>query len=148
MEDTSNRKWYSGMFTLEDWWAIWLGLGLILITLFFFWSGHSIKSWAITPGSWSAFSDIVKDLASNYASWIILVLVFTFLFSLSIFIMGTKVSRFLPGFIALILGSLIIFYLSSSEFMKRMDIGAPLLALIVGLVISNLRKPPAWLQPA
>ena len=136
------------MFTLEDWWAIWLGLGLILITLFFFWSGHSIKSWAITPGSWSAFSDIVKDLASNYASWIILVLVFTFLFSLSIFIMGTKVSRFLPGFIALILGSLIIFYLSSSEFMKRMDIGAPLLALIVGLVISNLRKPPAWLQPA
>jgi uncharacterized membrane protein YadS len=148
MAEVSNRKWYSGMISLEDWWAIWIGLGLIFLTMVFFWSGYSIKSWAITPGSWTNFSDIGKDLAANYVAWIILLLSFALIFSLSVSIMGTKISKFLPGFIALVIGSLLIFYLASSEFMKKMDIGAPLLALIVGLVISNLRKPPTWLLPA
>ena len=148
MTESTNQKWYSGMLTKEDWWAIWLGLGLIFLTMIFFWTGSSIKSWAVTPGSWSNFSGIKKDLAVNYPAWIILFVGFVFLFTLSTSIMGLKAKEFLPGFIALFVGSLFIFYLAASKFMKTMDIGAPLLALIVGLIISNLKKPPAWLQPA
>ena len=61
MTERSNQKWYSGMITKEDWWAIWLGLGLIFLTMIFFWSGSTIKPWAVTPGSWSNFSEIGKD---------------------------------------------------------------------------------------
>jgi uncharacterized membrane protein YadS len=148
MEDTVKPKWYSGMITKEDWWAIWLGLGLIFLTMIFFWSGSTIKSWAVTPGSWSNFSEIGNDLAKNYGAWIVLFIGFVFLFTLSTAIMGIQVKKFLPGFIVLFFGSLIIFYLSSSSLLKKLDIGAPLLALIVGLIISNLRKPPDWLKPA
>jgi uncharacterized membrane protein YadS len=148
MTDLSNRKWYSDMITKEDWWAIWLGLGLIFLTMIFFWSGNSIKSWAVTPGSWSNFSEIIKDVSLQYNAWIILFIGFVFLFTLSTAIMGIQVNKFLPGFIVLFIGSLLIFYLSASKFMQSMDIGAPLLALIVGLIISNIVKPPSWLQPA
>lgn len=148
MAESSNPKWYSEMFAKEDWWAVWLGLGLIFLTMIFFWSGSSIKSWAVTPGSWSNLSEITNDIAAHYGAWIILFIGFTLLFTVSTAIMGIEVKKFLPGFIVLFVGSLLIFYFSSSKLMKSLDIGAPLLALIVGLIVSNLKKPPAWLQPA
>jgi len=148
MKANENQKWYTGMITREDWWAVWLGLGLILLAMIFFWAEGSIKNWAITPGSWSNITGIMDDLIKNYVAWIILFIVFSALFAVSTSIMGIDIKKFLPGFIVLFLGSLIIFYLASSEFMKSLDIGAPLLALIVGLIISNLIKPPAWLLPA
>ena len=148
MNSNHNHKWYAGMITREDWWAVWLGLGLIVLTMLFFWMGGSIKSWAITPGSWGNFSKIIDDLAAHYLAWIILFIVFSVLFIFSTSIMGIKIRKFVPGFIVLLLGSLIIFYLAASEFLKSLDIGAPLLALIIGLIISNLIKPPAWLIPA
>jgi uncharacterized membrane protein YadS len=148
MESTKKQKWYASMLSREDWWAVWLGLGLIFFSMIFFWSGSSIKSWAITPGSWKNFSQIFDDLSVNFSAWIILFLVFSVLFVFSTSIMGIKIKKFLPGFVILFIGSLIIFYLAASEFMKSLDIGAPLLALIVGLIISNLKKPPSWLLPA
>ena len=138
MNSNHNHKWYAGMITREDWWAVWLGLGLIVLTMLFFWMGGSIKSWAITPGSWGNFSKIIDDLAAHYLAWIILFIVFSVLFIFSTSIMGIKIRKFVPGFIVLLLGSLIIFYLAASEFLKSLDIGAPLLALIIGLIISNL----------
>lgn len=148
MAEQSKQKWYSGMLSLEDWWAVWLGLGLIFLTMIFFWSGYSIKPWAVTPGSWSDLSGVGKDFAQNYPAWIVLLIAFSILFTFSTAIMGLKVKKFLPGFIVLFLGSLVIFYLSASQFLKHLDIGAPLLALIIGLIISNIKKPPQWLQPA
>ena len=99
MAEQEKLKWYSGMLSREDWWAIWLGLGLILLTMFFFWSGYSIKTWAITPGSWTDISGIGKDLATNYPAWIVLFIGFVLLFTLSASIMGVKIKEFLPGFI-------------------------------------------------
>jgi uncharacterized membrane protein YadS len=139
---------FSELWKKEDWWAVWLGLGLIFLTLIFFWTGSSIKSWAVTPGSWSDLSGIIDDLTGNYIAWIVLFIGFLFLFTLSTYIMGIEVKKYIPGFIVLFVGSLLIFYISASGFMKRLDIGAPLLALIIGLIISNLKKPPSWLQPA
>ena len=148
MVANEKQTWYAGMLSKEDWWAVWLGLGLIFLSMVFFWAGGSIKSWAVTPGSWNSFSGIIDDLVKNYTAWIILFLVFAALFVFSTSVMGIKIKKFLPGFTVLFVGSLLIFYLAASEFMKRLDIGAPLLALIVGLIISNMIKPPKWLQPA
>jgi hypothetical protein len=37
----------------EDWWAIWLGLGLVVAGYLFFAEGSSIKWIAVTPARWS-----------------------------------------------------------------------------------------------
>ena len=37
----------------EDYWATWLGLGIVLLALIAFSAGGSINGWAVTPGSWT-----------------------------------------------------------------------------------------------
>jgi uncharacterized membrane protein YadS len=47
----TNRKWYSGMTTQEDWWAVWIGLlffGLGLLTL----AGVDLVGWISYPRTW------------------------------------------------------------------------------------------------
>ena len=73
-------------------------------------------------------------------------LIFGVVFSFSMVAMRRNVAQFVPGFIILFLGSTAVFYLSTWEVAKKADLGAPLLALLIGLVIGNLVKLPAWFQ--
>jgi uncharacterized membrane protein YadS len=54
--------------------------------------------------------------------------------------------EFLSGYTILFIGSLGIFYLAGWSVVKKMDLGAPLLALIVGLVIGNIKAAPEWFK--
>ncbi len=130
----------------EDYWAIWLGLSIIAIALVYFLMGTSIKSWAVAPGGWSSIGDIGADMAKNFGGYLIVFALFGIFFTVSIAIMGRKVGEFIPGFIVLFLGSMFMFYLAGSAPMKKADIGAPLLALIIGLIIGNIIKLPAWME--
>ena len=60
--------------------------------------------------------------------------------------MGHRLKDFIPGFIILFVGSLFIFYRGRSETHAGFQYGSPLLALIVGLIISNVMKMPAWMK--
>jgi uncharacterized membrane protein YadS len=48
--------------------------------------------------------------------------------------------------VILFAGSVVIFYLAGNTLMERAHLGAPLLALLIGLVVGNLVKLPAWLS--
>ena len=37
----------------EDWWAIWLGLGIVVVAYGLFVNGSSIRWLAVTPAKWS-----------------------------------------------------------------------------------------------
>jgi len=60
--------------------------------------------------------------------------------------MGHSLKQFIPGFIILFLGSLVIFYLAGWKLMEDLNLEAPLLALIIGLIFSNLFKVPDWMK--
>lgn len=131
----------------EDYWAVWLGLGIVLLALFVYWGGSSIKSWAVTPGSWSSLDGLMADVAHHWTGYLIIFLLFGTVFTISMGIMGHKVSEYIPGYIILFLGSLAIFYVAGNSFVKNnLHLGAPLLALLIGLVIGNIIKLPGWFQ--
>ena len=54
----------------EDWWAIWLGLGIVLVAFLFFANGSSIRWIAVTPALQTAddFRRVVVDYASEAAA--------------------------------------------------------------------------------
>ncbi|MEW6441653.1 MAG: putative sulfate exporter family transporter [bacterium] len=134
------------MLRTEDWWAVWLGLGIVLVTLAVFYAGGTLRPWAPTPAEWARVPDLFSDLSRNALSYLAVFLFFGIAFTLSIAVMGRSVKTYVPGFAILFLGSLAIFALSAWTVMERADLGAPILALLAGLVISNLRRIPEWLK--
>jgi uncharacterized membrane protein YadS len=142
----SNGQGISQLWKREDYWAIWLGLTVIIVAMAFFWAGGTIKDLAVVPGKWVTASDLAADLAEHWSGFLAVFLGFSLFFTVSSSIMGITWRRFLPGFVILFVGSLAIFYLAGHGWMKRAHIGAPLLALIIGLVIGNIRAMPGWFK--
>lgn len=141
-------KSLASLFKTEDYWAIWLGLGVVFLTLAFFWAGATIKPYVVVPGEWKTFSDAAKDLAANYQAYILLFLGLLAVLTASAAAMGVSPKHFMPGFVVLFFFVLLVFYLAGWTEMKRLDLGAPLLALAFGLLLGNILPIPSWLRPA
>ena len=47
------RSIWSEAIRQEDWWAIWIGLGLVVVAVALFSGGQSIKWIAVAPQKWS-----------------------------------------------------------------------------------------------
>jgi len=137
---------FEKLWKTEDWWSVWLGLGTVLLALVTFWAGSPIKSWAVTPGKWSQFSAVGQDLAKNGAGYLTIFGFFGVVFAISMTIMGHKLSQFITGFVLLFATSLAIFYGAGWKVMQDYNVEAPLLALILGLAISNSLVIPEWLK--
>ena len=137
---------FDKLWKTEDWWSVWLGLGLVILAIIALWMGTSIKGWAVLPSKITGFSAVGADLAKNIGGYLIIFLILGVVFCVSMKLMGHKLKSFIPGFIILFVGALIIFYVAGTKFMNDWNIEAPLLALIVGLIISNVIKIPEWLK--
>jgi len=136
----------SNLLRTEDYWAIWLGMLVIALSVGFFWAGSTLKPWAVTPGTWSDPSQLTSDLAEHFFGFLSVFLGFGLVFAISMRIMGRNLGEFLLGYTILFLGSLAILYLAGWSEMERLDLGAPLLALLIGLVIGNIKAAPEWFK--
>ena len=47
----------------EDWWAVWLGVGTVIIAYLLFANGNSIGWIAVTPAKWATFQQLGADFA-------------------------------------------------------------------------------------
>ena len=138
----------SPFFTTEDYWAVWLGLGVIALAMGVFWVGSTIKALAVTPGTWSTIDEIGKDFVKHFGPYAAIFLGFGAIFSVSMWAMGRSVKEFALGYLIVFLGSLAIFYLAAWKLMKTWHMGAPLLALLIGIIIGNIIKMPRWFHTA
>lgn len=146
---TSPSGGWSDLWKKEDYWAVWIGLGITLIAMLFWASGSSfIKSIAIAIPTWSDFGVASKYLNANFGNIILMFLGFMLLFLIAIKILGYDVKKFIIGFIVLFAISLIVSVLGSWTVMKKYNMEAPLLALALGLIIGNIVRIPKWLDAA
>src|ERR1700728_3176010 len=130
----------------EDWWAIWLGLGIVVVAYGLFVNGSSIRWLAVTPAKWSTLSQLGAHFAANYDRYIAQFLVWLAVFSIALTALGHKARDFIPSFVILYLLAVAIFALGQWDKANTYDLEPPLVALVVGLALSNVFGLPRWLD--
>lgn len=139
----SGSKWYKK----EDYWAIVIGLGLIgFVTLAFFAGTIGIvKTMAVSIGGWSTdLAKLTVGLSKSSFGLITLLAFFLLVYSLGVKAMGQSISKFVKGFTALFLFSVLISVLGANQYSKDWQLETPVLALLVGLIVGNVFKLPEW----
>src|SRR5580704_3397457 len=81
----------------EDWWAIWLGLGIVLVGYVLFANGASLKWIAVTPEKWSSLPQLGAHFANNGLRYLAQFLAWIILFSVAIAALGHNPREFAPA---------------------------------------------------
>jgi len=136
----------SGLFANEDWWSVWIGLLVVALAWGLFAQGISLKWLAVAPAKWHTLAEAGRDLAAHLPNYLALLAIFALLFGAGVAALGQSLARFLPAFVILFAASLLIFTASAWSGASRYNLEAPLLALALGLLISNTTTLPAWFQ--
>ncbi len=129
----------------EDWWSIILALLLIGVAFILYSQGGSLKWLATGPAKWVTLDEAGRDLVSRLPALLGLYLVWAVLLTLSGAIIGHAPGKFLAGFTLLFIVSVFIFQLGAWSSASRYNLEPPLLALVLGLVVSNIWHIPDWL---
>jgi len=134
------------LYLKEDWWAIWLGLGIVVIAYLFFINGSSIKWIAITPAKWATFSELGSNLTEHIPQYLAQFVMWSIVFSVSIKALGHKLSEFFPSFVFVYLCSIVIFMIGAWKQASHYNLEPPLVALALGMIISNFIGLPKWMD--
>jgi uncharacterized membrane protein YadS len=138
----------NGFFASEDWWAVWIGLGLVVIAYAIFAAGGSIRPIAVAPAKWTAFPRVLADVGSHLPYFVGLFAVFAGLFGASVASQGASVLQFVRAFAVLFIASAFVFALGAWDVAVHYNLEPPLVALAGGLLVSNVFGVPEWLRPA
>jgi len=148
------KTWFSS----EDWWAVWLGLIIVLFAIPSV-IGVDAVGWLAKTKVWLHFSDSVAPISKNFADWSgLLCSVLTYVFILVLVTLGASVMkfdlrRFVAGFTVIFWSSYLCWILGHYGYIaetpdKRAALGIGwsmgltgeagfIIALMAGLVIGN-----------
>lgn len=138
----------SSWLTKEDWWAVWIGLFILCVGIVLWRFNGSLDIISFKMSAWDDLSDVLSVFREHAGTIILLYVVFLLIFSIAVKCIGYPVKMFASGFTLLFLLGLFTITVSSWEWAQQFQLEAPLVALIIGLILSNLLSIPNWLQPA
>lgn len=130
----------------EDLWAIWLGVGIVVVAWAFFAADSSIRWIAVSPAPWTTLSELAAHFADALPRYLAQFALWAVVFSASVKLMGVRVREFLPAFVFVYVCAVAIAAVGAWTYASRYNLEPPLVALALGLVISNLIGLPRWLD--
>jgi len=142
----TNSVGWRELWLKEDWWAIWLGLGLVIAALIAFASGSDLKWITVTPAKWATVDQLGAHFAANFPRYLGQFALWLVLFTGAGTVLGHKPKNFVPAFALVYLLSVAIFSVGAWDQAQKYNLEPPLVALLVGLGISNLIGLPRWLD--
>ena len=145
-EEAFQSMGWSEIWLKEDWWAIWLGLGIVVVAYLFFANGASIKWIAVTPGKWSNLNELAADFTSHITQYLAQFIMWLIVLSVSMRIMGHRLGEFIPAFVFIYVVSILIFMIGAWDHAHHYNLEPPLVALLLGMVISNFIGMPRWMD--
>jgi uncharacterized integral membrane protein (TIGR00698 family) len=141
------RSPLSELLRKDDWWAIWIGLGLVAVAIVLFANGGSIKWIAVAPQKWIHWTDAAAQLRTHGAQYSALFVLWAGSLGLGAAALGIKLSRFLPAFLTLYIVAGALYFLGQWDQAAHYNLEPPLVALGLGLLVSNTVGAPRWLEP-
>ena len=128
------------LFKKEDWWANWLG-GLFLAG-----AGFGLIRYIPKLPKWSALPDALSlDLILPLVLWGLGLAAVT---AVALKIMGEDAGKYLKAFPAVFGLAVLAFIIGNQKTLNQYGFNDVIWALVLGLLISNLWRRPAWLVPA
>ena len=144
--EPQERSGWQELWQKEDWWAVWLGLGVVILAYVLFASGSSIAWIAVAPAKWSTFAQLGAQLSANVPRYAAQFAAFLVLFTGATSFIGQKPKAFAPSFLFVYLFSVLIFAAGNWDKAQTYNLEPPLVALVLGLVISNVVGLPRWMD--
>ena len=144
--DAPQRSGWQELWRKEDWWAVWLGLSVVVLAYVLFINGSSIKWIAVAPAKWSTFAELGRQLSANAPRYAAQGAVFLGLLTVVTSFIGQHPRQFVPSFLLVYLLSILIFAAGNWDQAQRYNLEPPLVALLLGLILSNLLGLPRWLD--
>ena len=133
-------------FRIEDFWAILLGLGLVIAAAVLLFAGSSLKWLAVMPAKWTDAGVAVSQLFTALPRYLALFAVLAVALGLGAYKIGLSLQRFLLSFAVIFAVTTVIILLGAWSEAGRYTLEPPLVALAMGLLLSNFVRLPAWLN--
>ncbi len=132
--------------TSEDWWSVYLGLFLLIVTFGAFASGSPLNILKTAmPVAWPK-ADLGAHFAANVNAYLFMYAMLVVITGVAVAVMGGKVLHYLASFTLLFAVSLLILVLGSQTDLKTYGLEYPFWALILGLIIGNVWTLPNWFK--
>ncbi len=141
----SSRGWQE-LWLKEDWWAIWLGLGIVIAAYLLFANGSSIRWIAVTPAKWSTLTQLRAHFIGNLDRYVAQFVLWLAVFSVALGALGHRLRAFVPAFVFLYVLSVVVIAIGQWDQANTYNLEPPLVALVLGLALSNLFGLPRWLD--
>ena len=135
---------WADLFRQDDWWAIWIGLGLVAVAVALFSGGDSIKWIAVAPQKWSHWPEVVAQLRDHATQYAALFVLLATVFGIGTSALGFRLRHFLPAFALVYAVSLVLYFLGQWDQASHFNLEPPLVALALGLLVSNTTGLPQW----
>ncbi len=148
MEESKKPMGWKELYLKEDWWAIYFGLGIVVTAIAFFYTGNPLLKFlsVVPPAKWTDFGNLTEHFAANINWYILQFVLWLFIFSFSTKILGFKQSEYIPSFIFLYVLAIVTFIIGEYKPLSDNGFEPPLVALILGLFISNTLRTPKWMD--
>ncbi len=130
----------------EDWLAVWLGLALVVLAYLLFANGSSIAWLAVAPAKWSTLPQLAANLAADVPRYTAQFGVWLVLFTAATSALGIRPAAFVPSFLLIYVLSVAIVAAGAWDKAQYYNLEPPLVALVLGLIISNVIGLPSWLD--
>ena len=145
---TGRKIDWSSLWKKEDWWAVYVGLFLVVIVFVAMLMNPASSPLNILKGAmpivgWPK-NDLIKHFATNWPNYVFMYLLLLVLTGIGTTLMGEKVGNYIKGFTLLFVIGLFTLIIGSQEVINHYGLEYPFWAIVIGMVIGNIWTFPDW----